>query len=135
MSPEQLAGERLTERPDMYSLGAVFYRLLTGHQPVNAEPNETSQSYARRIMDRNPAPIAGYRPEVPPGLVAVVEKMLAKQPDARYESWLAFLYTLQRSAALGFQGAAETHDRRWQALELQRRARSAPQDRSLSFGW
>lgn len=135
MSPEQIAGERLTDLSDMYSLGAVFYRLLTGRHPVEAKPGETPHAYARRIMETQPAPIGNYRAEVPSGLAAVVEKMLAKKPEARYESWMAFLYTLQRSEAEGFRGASRTHERRWWALELQRQARSAPRDRSLSFGW
>lgn len=135
MSPEQISGERLTELSDMYSLGAVFYRLLTGHHPVEAEEDESPHSYARRIMAGRPAPIADYRPEVPTGLAAVVNKMLAKEPAARYDSWQTFLYTLQRSAAAGFPDTAEAYQQRWRALELQRRARSTPNDRSLSFGW
>ncbi|MDQ6833701.1 MAG: serine/threonine protein kinase, partial [Chloroflexota bacterium] len=70
MSPEQASGfGYLDGRSDLYSLGLVIYETLTG------EP------YARRRV-----PLAQARPETPPALVAIVEKLIQKNPDQRYQS-------------------------------------------------
>jgi len=69
MSPEQASGfGYLDGRSDLYSLGLVIYEMLTG------EP------YARRRV-----PLAQARPETPPALVAIVEKLIQKDPDQRYQ--------------------------------------------------
>jgi len=70
MSPEQASGfGYLDGRSDLYSLGLVIYEMLTG------EP------YARRRV-----PLAQARPETPPALVAIIEKLIQKDPDQRYQS-------------------------------------------------
>jgi serine/threonine-protein kinase len=70
MSPEQASGFGYIDgRSDLYSLGLVIYEMLVG------EP------YARRRT-----PLAQARPETPPALVAIVEKLIQKDPDQRYQS-------------------------------------------------
>lgn len=70
MSPEQASGFGYIDgRSDLYSLGLVIYEMLVG------EP------YARRRQ-----PLAQARPETPPALVAIVEKLMQKDPDRRYQS-------------------------------------------------
>lgn len=88
MSPEQLDGEALDQRADIYALGAVLYRLLTGKHTFEAD-NE----FDARIAIRNypVTPISKYRKKLPPELVAVIGKSLEKDRDSRYANWDEFI--------------------------------------------
>ncbi len=83
LAPEQaLDSHSVDGRADIYSLGATFYFMLTGHQPF------TDGTVAQKLIwhqTRNPKSIRDIRPEVPEGVVAIVEKMMAKDPDQRYQ--------------------------------------------------
>jgi serine/threonine-protein kinase len=83
MSPEQALGKPLDPRSDVYSLGGVLYEMLTGVPPYKGP---TSISVAmKHVVEPVPNP-REYRPELTSDVVAVVEKTLAKEPDARYNS-------------------------------------------------
>lgn len=95
MSPEQLAGEALDHRADIYSLGAVLFRLLTGKHTFEA----TSNFDARVAILNFPAtPITTYRQELPEKLVTVVHRALAKDTRERYPNWDAFLHDFGEAA-------------------------------------
>jgi serine/threonine protein kinase len=82
MAPEQaLDSHQADIRADIYSLGATFYFLLAGHGPFRARA-----SLARLVSSRAepPRPIREVRPDVPAGLAAVLERMMAREPAARY---------------------------------------------------
>ncbi len=83
MSPEQLSGDKLDGRSDIYSLGLVFYRMLTGVLPFQAD--SAQETMIKRLTD-DPMPLALARPDIafPPGLQAVLDRALARQPAARY---------------------------------------------------
>ena len=83
MSPEQLSGDKLDGRSDIYSLGLVFYRMLTGVLPFQAD--SAQETMIKRLTDE-PMPLSGARPDIafPPGLQAVLDKALARSPSARY---------------------------------------------------
>src|SRR3954469_12556721 len=82
MSPEQATGRPgLDGRSDQFGLGCVMYHLLTGRIPFPGDSQV--ERLASRIKGR-PAPLAGLRPGVPPGLVAVVERLMANRADDRY---------------------------------------------------
>ncbi len=88
MSPEQLEGLPLDERADIYSLGAVLYRLLTGKNIFEAD----SEFDARIAVLNYPAtPIQTYRKELPAELVAVVHRALEKDANRRHPDWPAFI--------------------------------------------
>ncbi|HEX5337178.1 MAG TPA: serine/threonine-protein kinase [Gallionella sp.] len=88
MSPEQLEGLPLDERADIYSLGAVLYRLLTGKNIFEAD----SEFDARIAVLNYPAtPIQTYRKELPSNLVAVIHRALEKDADRRYPDWTTFI--------------------------------------------
>jgi predicted Ser/Thr protein kinase len=81
MSPEQVRGEKADARSDVFSLGAVFYELLTQHRPFDAE---SVHAVLTQIVDRQPEPIRRWAPDVPQPIVAVVERALAKDAAQRY---------------------------------------------------
>jgi len=81
MSPEQVRGQRADARSDVFSLGAVFYELLSRHRPFDAD---SVHGVLFQILEQEPEPIRKWAPEVPPALVGVVERALAKDPAARY---------------------------------------------------
>jgi hypothetical protein len=87
MSPEQIRMEDVTHRTDIYSLGIVMYRLLTGRLPYEAN-TQASLTYA--ILNTTPARPATLRPDLPPLLDQIVMKAIEKDPAARYKSWLEF---------------------------------------------
>ena len=84
IAPEQAADSHAADtRADIYSLGATFYFLLAGHSPFqDGAPLEKMLSHQ---MQR-PRPIRELRPEVPEGLAAVLERMMAKEPAERYQT-------------------------------------------------
>ena len=81
MSPEQVKGKRADFRSDIFSLGAVFYELLTGHKPFDAE---SLHAVLFQVMEHQPEDVRHWSPEVPNILVQVVDKALAKDPEQRY---------------------------------------------------
>jgi len=91
MSPEQIAGEELTLRSDMYSLGIVLYELLTGRQPF---VSDSLDDLVHRIRSMNPAAPSSLRPELSPQIDRVVLRALQKRPEQRYGAWADFALEL-----------------------------------------
>jgi serine/threonine protein kinase len=84
LSPEQsLPGQPVTPRSDVYSLGCSLYYLLTGRPPF---PVGTLAQRMQMHRSREPEAIFKLRPQVPPMLVSICERMMAKSPDDRYQS-------------------------------------------------
>jgi hypothetical protein len=81
LSPEQIRGEELDGRSDVFSLGVVLYELLTRHRPFEGE---TITTLVYQILAREPNPIAGLRPGLSERVERTVVKMLAKDRDARF---------------------------------------------------
>ena len=95
MSPEQVAGEAgLDHRSDQYSLACVAYELLTGHPPY---VGSGAALMARHVVDPVPS-LGGAQVNVPKGMAAAVERALAKQASARFESVAAFAAALSQTA-------------------------------------
>ena len=82
MSPEQVKGKRADSRSDIFSLGAVFYELLTGRKPFDAE---SLHAVLFQVMEHQPEDVRHWSPEVPNILVQVVDKALNKDPQDRYQ--------------------------------------------------
>jgi eukaryotic-like serine/threonine-protein kinase len=93
MSPEQVQSLELTNRSDLYSLGAVMYELLTGARPFRAG---NLQKLLHQIVYATPPPIHTLRPDVPEDLEQVVATALQKEPGKRYKSGLDFAAELTR---------------------------------------
>src|SRR5437899_5510089 len=98
-APEQLLGERVDQRTDLYSLAAVAYFTLLGRAPFEGTTPETI--LARQTTDDLP-PLHASRGEVPRELEDVLRKALASEPGARYPTATAFRDALRRSRGLLF---------------------------------
>jgi serine/threonine protein kinase len=100
MAPEQLSGDANAIGPwcDVYSLGVILYELLTGRVPFEGPP---ATVWAQLLMDE-PAPPSKHRPDLDPGLEAVVLKAMTKKKESRFASMAEFAEALepfQRGAA------------------------------------
>ena len=93
MSPEQVQSIELTNRSDLYSLGAVMYELLTGTRPFRAG---NLQKLLHQIVFATPPPIHTLRPEIPEELENVTAIALQKDPEKRYKTGLDFAAELTR---------------------------------------
>jgi serine/threonine-protein kinase len=93
MSPEQIQGQPIDRRSDVFSAGILFYQLLTGKKPFEG----TGWALARKIVQDDPVP-ATELVQVPPDMDRVLGRALAKSLDYRYPSARAFAEALARVA-------------------------------------
>ncbi len=83
MSPEQASGYRVDSRSDQFSLGAILYEMTTGIVPF---ARDTVPRTLAAIIEGKPEGLEAFERSVPPGLRAIMEKLLAKRPEERYPS-------------------------------------------------
>jgi eukaryotic-like serine/threonine-protein kinase len=83
MSPEQLRGKEMDHRVDVYAFGVIMYELLSGKLPF---PGDTYGELAVKIATETPVPLLRENPKLAPGLVAVVNRAMSRDPAARYPS-------------------------------------------------
>ena len=83
MSPEQVRGQEVDTRSDIFSFGIVLFEMLTGAHPFK---RKTSVETAHAILSETPPPLTRYTDDIPVLLQHTVRKMLAKDPDRRYQS-------------------------------------------------
>ena len=83
MAPEQARCEPIDPRVDLFGLGGVMYAMCTGHPPFRAE---TAMAVLRRVCEDAPRSIRADHPEVPAWLEAIIAKLLAKDPAARFQT-------------------------------------------------
>jgi serine/threonine protein kinase len=93
-SPEQLRGDSLDLRADIYSVGATLFTLLTNRAPFEGD---NAVQVVANAVNKKPTPLTELREDVPAGLERVVARCLAKEPDGRYTD-----YTVLRNALLPF---------------------------------
>ncbi len=96
MSPEQLDGDVLDCRADIYSLSAVLYHLLAGRPPFDAVQQ---QAIMNQIYHAAPPPLAGLRDGISKPLQALIERGLAKKRDSRHTTWDEFAQALSALVA------------------------------------
>jgi serine/threonine protein kinase len=93
MAPEQMMGEAVDPRADLYAVGCVLFECLTGRTPFMAE---TSYQLVAQVLEDVPPRVRTLSPEVPEGLDALVAELLSKSPDNRPASALALYERLAK---------------------------------------
>lgn len=87
LSPEQAGDSRLVDiRTDIYGLGATLYLLLCGKPPFGDRPPMSPGQFADVVRSETPTSLAMLRPELPSAVIAVVEQMMAIDPDDRFQT-------------------------------------------------
>jgi WD40 repeat protein len=95
MAPEQAMEGGVDIRADIYSLGTTLYTLLAGRPPFSGSAGQKLLAHQMKA----PPPLDGYREDVPPGLATVINKMMAKNREDRYQTPAEVVTALQPFAA------------------------------------
>jgi serine/threonine-protein kinase len=93
MSPEQVEGRPLDPRTDIYSFGVSCYHMLAGQPPYRGQ---TALEVALQHVKGESEPLASLRPDLPAELCAIVHKMMARNPDERYQTCRELLTDLSK---------------------------------------
>jgi formylglycine-generating enzyme required for sulfatase activity/tRNA A-37 threonylcarbamoyl transferase component Bud32 len=83
MSPEQIDGRAVDQRSDLYSLGVTLYYLATGRKPFEGS---TPMEVLLKHVSEKPVPVCQLNPKMPQSVGQIVERLMAKQPENRYET-------------------------------------------------
>lgn len=95
MSPEQLKGEDVDQRSDIWALGVVLYEMITGETPFGGD-YEQAMMYS--ILNEEPRPARSLRPDVPTDVGRLIDKALSKDPNERYQTSAELVLALQSLA-------------------------------------
>jgi serine/threonine-protein kinase len=93
MSPEQVRGENIDARSNLFSLGAMFYEMVTERKPFD---REDAESLRQSILESTPVPPMHVNPKLHPGLSDLIMKALAKDPGERYQNGRELLDDLEK---------------------------------------
>jgi serine/threonine protein kinase len=100
MSPEQVKGEEVDHRSDLFSVGVLLYEMITGKRPFEGEGEA---AILNSILNTNPEPLARYKKDIPDDLQRIVFKLLEKDVELRYQTSagiISDLKTLRRESEL-----------------------------------
>ncbi len=93
MSPEQFRGDSVDGRSDLFSLGVILYRMLTGHRPFQGN---SARTVAHKVQNQEPVPAAVFNMELSHELDCMVARAIAKDPADRYQTGMDMVLDLQR---------------------------------------
>lgn len=94
MSPEQIEGVSIDGRSDLFSLGIILYQLATGNRPFKGD---SFPALMYQISTSKPKPIEDYAPDFPRSIVKIINKLLNKIPDKRYQTGNEIIEALNQS--------------------------------------
>src|ERR1700678_558263 len=92
MSPEQLNGETVDGRSDLFSLGVVLYTVLTGYRPFQGN---SALTVSFKVVNRDPVPASVLDTDLPPGLDYIIARAMAKDPAERYQRGMEMVLDIQ----------------------------------------
>ena len=115
MSPEQVEGRTVDPRSDLYSFGVTCYQMLAGRPPFDGD---TPLSVALQHLKKEPERLEQLRPSLPGGLCRIVHKLLAKQPENRYQNAADLLRDLRALQIEGVDEAWPSALDEWNTPEL-----------------
>jgi serine/threonine-protein kinase len=92
MSPEQLNGEAVDGRSDLFSLGVVLYTVLTGYRPFQGN---SAITVSFKVVNRDPIPATLLNTELPQGLDYIITRAMAKDPAERYQRGMEMVLDIQ----------------------------------------
>ena len=96
MSPEQLNGEVVDGRSDLFSLGVILYTVVTGYKPFQGN---SALTVAFKIVNRDPVPATVLDTELPPGFDYIISRAIAKDRSQRYQRGMEIVRDLQELRA------------------------------------
>jgi serine/threonine protein kinase len=130
MSPEQLNGEAVDGRSDLFSLGVVLYMLLTGHRPFQGNSPLT---ISFKVVNHEPVPAAAFDLDLPSGLDHVLSRAMAKNPSQRYQRGMEMSLDLQNILA-GYEPWSKAKQHTATAASLSRRKTSGTKGSGTNAG-
>jgi eukaryotic-like serine/threonine-protein kinase len=92
MSPEQLNGDAVDGRSDLFSLGVLLYTVLTGYKPFQGN---SALTVSFKVVNRDPIPATLLDTELPPGLDYIIARAMAKDPAERYQRGMEMVLDIQ----------------------------------------
>jgi serine/threonine-protein kinase len=140
MSPEQLRASRLADaRSDIWSMGVILYELITADSPFMAE---TLAHLCALVISDQPRPVRSLRPDVPPGIEAIILRCLEKDPARRFQTVAdlamaldPFVSNMQTSAAQRVQAVAAGSSGSFSKAPVPSGIVVGTSSQSTSIGW